>query len=302
VIHELLCLVSGIPGRREITADEFAALHIARQCLVELLSIEENYNGLLDRYIAMQRELITIVLHVELHSPVDNIEFHGFSQKLAREAACLLSAGRQYLDHTDHALKEIARLCGIKSLPYDIWRAHEYDTRFGYRAIEAIRNAAQHRMLPSQGISIGGGWVEDAAGRKRRHSGSLRVVPRVLGENPKFKPSVLQELIVKATKERDDSLDFMALMREHLTGVAVIHGNIRAALKEHIDAWDGVIQDTQASWRSEFGKDTALTARAREDSGVKEELQISGDHLLRRRRLALQNGASEYTFDFDVVC
>jgi len=167
-------MVSGIPGRREISPDEFVTLRIARECLCELLSIEENYNGLLDRYIAMQRELVTIVLHVELHRTVDNIEFHGFSEKLAREAACLLSAGRQYLDHTDHGLSEIARLCGTEVLPYNAWRAHEYDSRLGYRAIEAIRNAAQHRILPSQGISIGGAWVDEAAGRSRRHSGSLR--------------------------------------------------------------------------------------------------------------------------------
>ena len=302
MIYELMCIAGGIRGRREISRVEFEALRADNFCLRELLSIEENYNGLLDRYIAMQREIVTTVLHVELHHVFGTAEFQGFSQWLAREAACVLFAGRQYADHTAHSLAEIARLGGSERLPYRAWCAREYDTRLGYRAIEAIRNAAQHRMLPSHGISIGGGWVDEADGRTRRQSGSLRVVPRMLMESPKFKRSVGRELMEKAKGEPDESLDLTELVRDHLTGIAVIHGQVRDALKDARSTWERRILHTLNSWRNEFGDDTALTACARTGNHIEEKVRIAGDYLVRLGRLGRHNWASRSTFDFRVVC
>lgn len=303
MIYQLRCMVSGIPGHREISAEQFHEFRTARQSLAELLSIEENYNGLLDRYIAMQRELVTVILQVELHRPLDGIEFHGYSQRLAREAACLLSVGRQYLDHTDHSLAEIGRLTGLPPLPFGVWRSEEYDKRFGYRVVEALRNASQHQMLPSQGISIGGSWVEESDGRQRRHRASLRVYPRKLEKNSRFKKKVLEELLAAIDGKREDHLDLMELVKGHLTGLSVIHERIREGFTQNVLEWEALIEDTLSSWRQEFGKDIALNAVAQYEPGRYAEcIPLFGDYLARRRRMVEQNWAGEHTFDFHVQC
>lgn len=303
MIYQLCCMVTGISGHREISAEQFHEFRTARQSLAELLSIEENYNGLLDRYIAMQRELVTAILQVELHRPLDGIEFHGYSQRLAREAACLLSVGRQYLDHTEHALAEIGRLTGLPPLPFGIWRSEEYDKRLGYRVVEALRNASQHQMLPSQGISIGGGWVEESGGRQRRHRASLRVYPKTLEKNSRFKKKVLGELLEAIHGRRDDHLDLMELVKEHLTGLSVVHEKIRNNFAQDVRDWEALIEGTLSSWRQEFGNDLALNAVARDERGRYAEcIPLFGDYLVRRRRLVEQNRAGEPTFDFHVQC
>jgi hypothetical protein len=301
MIYELRCMASGLPGHREISRYEYHQLRVARRSLTEVLSVEENYNGLLDRYITMQRELVTAILQVELHRPVDGVDFHGYSQRLAREAACLLSVGRQYLDHTAHSVSEIARLNGKACLPFREWCGKEYDERPGYRAIEAIRNAAQHRMLPSQGIAIGGAWVDEGKRRQRRHSVSLRVYPKILQENPKFKKKIAEELLGIAMKNHEDFVDLMDLIREHLTGLATIHDKLRLALADEISSWEYLIEATLESWRKDFGRDLALAANARDGRNV-ESVPIFGDYLMRRRRMTSQNDAGPRTFDFHIRC
>ena len=65
-----------------------------------------------------------------------------------RKIANLLSAARLYVDHAKQHVHRILALDPVTTFDVGATLSTQYDLRFGYRCMEALRNYVQHRGLP----------------------------------------------------------------------------------------------------------------------------------------------------------
>jgi hypothetical protein len=292
--HKIVWLTEGGTNIDELDAESFDLLKSSREQLIAALDIEENFNGLIDRYIALQREIADIVIKTAARGLIGWSHLRSVSQRLNREIACLLSAARQYIDYAKHSFS----VAGWDAPRLRSWLSKEYDERLGYRACEEIRDASQHRLLATQSISLGNKWVGDAPEtfEMRQHDGTLYVMPAVFRrEDPKFKRSILDELAQIADDE--GRVAFGPLLRDYLNGLAVVNARIRKTLASEISSCSAVFDRALQERATEYIKILAI-----EGKKTIEEFPIFRELPSRYEELLSLNSSHARKFDFKIVC
>jgi len=189
--YGLACLVGRDEVLVPITVEEFVGLKSARSSLFEYLRIEEKYDVLIENYL----EFETTVLDFAARSMVlgsgawDYDSFQLARATLDRRVANLLSGCRIY---EDHVKQHVHRACRTSSQTLESFFAEEYDRRFGYRCLEALRNHVQHSGLPVHGLTTNQGWTSLDETGMLRFGLTPYVEARFLRENPKFNKRVLR--------------------------------------------------------------------------------------------------------------
>lgn len=285
--------VLGARDHGSLRSADFFGLRDGRRLINEALSIEENYNGLIERYIKLQVAFVEVISDMALRSVNDWSSFAQHNQTLNREVACLLSSARQYIDHALRAGSDIEEGRRIK-LEVKSILSRQYDKSLGYRVLEALRNVAQHRTLPSQGLAVGGGYVGEGEGRAMKHSARLYLVPELLAEH-RFKSSVLAELASLGEK-----VDFMPLLKEYLGGIAAVQAGIRAALDEHLEEAGNLIDSVLSKWTAQGGSTVGLSAVRTVNDEVVEEFRVTSNQVDRLRALRSRNRTSRAMFAFTI--
>lgn len=143
-------------GPIELSGDEFTALLTARRNLGVAVGIEEKFNLLLENYAEFERALLDLTLRRMIFADFDWSTFQDDFLTVNRHMANLLSSARSYTDQVDHELIELFGSDSDRVTAVRRSRASEYDSRVGYRAMEAIRNYLQHRSFPVHQMSFPG--------------------------------------------------------------------------------------------------------------------------------------------------
>jgi hypothetical protein len=164
--------------------------------------------------------------------------------------------------------------------------SHEYDTRLGYRALEALRNYMQHRGMPIQRMSLESSWIAEAHKVRKhlRHTVGLYLGVVQLREDGNFKAKILDELAALG-----DEHDLKALIRDYVAGLGYVHETFRTAVVPDLEKWDAVILDLFARYRA-AGGDTLGMGLVQKVDGRNDEMNHVIEHpITRRRALANKN-------------
>lgn len=278
--------------REDISQETFNYFKAIRLQLIAALDIEENYNGLIERYHKFQKELLDVLLSTTVTYPAGWDHLRVCSQRLDRELISLFSAARQYIDQSAHLYKitEVEEAAQVQT-----WFSIEYDARLGYRVCEALRNVSQHRLLPTQSLTVGGEWRDKERG-VRTHSMKLYLRPAVLVEDEKFKRSVLRELT-----ELGEKTEVVPLLREYLNGLATVNGKIRASLENPIDEWSSRIRAFLKDRLENLDHDAVYLLGSHGAPPETDRVPLFNNLVKRLDKLRRHNSSGERAFDYEVV-
>ena len=138
----------------EISEDEYAAIAKAKSSLIHALHIEEKFDIVLQNYADVERELLSRAVENVLFSPRDWSDVIAQLQVFNRRMINLLTTCRLHLDQVIHNIREIFGDDSQVDSELKAETNKEYDSYFGYRVLEAMRNNVQHRGFPIHKIEV----------------------------------------------------------------------------------------------------------------------------------------------------
>ncbi len=226
----------------ELTDEEFEAIRIARQGVLRVLGVEEKFDILLANYLQLEGDLLSIALESTVILDWSWESFIEDLQLSNRRVANLLAAGRMYLDHACHDLTFLYGTDSEVLAAFRLETNRQYDTRLGYRVMEAVRNVALHRGLPIQVFSYPNVSVEapGATTRKLRFGAVAFMMPQSLEEEGGLKPSILVEL-----KQLGERVDVLPLVREYVAGLSSVHERLRELSDRDVLKWEATLNAVQ---------------------------------------------------------
>jgi hypothetical protein len=221
-----------------LTSDEFDTMAGAATATILGLSVEENYDLVLENYLDLERAVLGTAANWMVRGESNPGVLRNDSALYNRRLLNLLSAARTYVDQVPHHLGEF-----VTDGPELAGRVFSsaYDTHIGYRAMSALRNYVQHRGMPVRANGYQHVMYKDEYGKQHfAHTALLALVPAELSADGKFKGAVLDEL--RGLGER---IDLMWLARDYLDALSEAHAAIRAAMAEPLALADFRLDDLQ---------------------------------------------------------
>jgi hypothetical protein len=192
----------------ELTQEEYQSIQETRNKLHLSLQIEDNFNIVLENYEEFEHEVLGKTLHNLLFSQFDWSSFMNDRSTINRRIINLLTTCRLYLDQTPHSLNALYGDNSTQKESFISATNQEYDTKLGYRVLEALRNYVQHRGLPIQGLGHNLKRPDGIDGPAKRMMRLNLDVTKLKGDG-KFKQSVISEL--EQLGEKVDLKPFMVL-------------------------------------------------------------------------------------------
>ena len=268
----------------DITAREFSVLKRAKLSLLTVLGIEEKFDGLLENYAEYERELLNLTLeHLVHQGKMDSSTMVGDIFRVNRRLVNLLTITRLYTDQLDH---DMGTLFAAVPKAVSACVRNEYDTRFAYRFMEALRNHVQHRGMPINQISYPSSWEyrgDQPIASCYRVAPSLEV--QSLLENSKIKKSVLSELSTHAKPA-----GFTILVREYVESFNRIHETVRTVLAQPLAEWTATFMEAFDRSHEQLGDRKHVDViRQEEDGHLVERVAIVQDLLDRITELKRRN-------------
>lgn len=272
-----------------ISEAEFLAIKNAKEGLFQCLFIEEKFDLVAENLLDFETTLIDSTVSHMLFRNQDYQSFQGRRGAFNRRLVNLLTAGRTYIDHVKHHVKNVFH--GDSALAPDISAlfSREYDRRLGYRAAEALRNFVQHRGLPVHSTTFNACRVdsEERESDKLRYGVTPYLRPAELREDGEFKKAVLKEL-----EELGDKVDLKHIVREYVEGLAAVHEDIRRELKYKIQEWEALLISAIERFQTEAGNEgvAGLAAVQRNTEGQwVQQVPVFSDFIDYRTALAQKN-------------
>lgn len=229
-----------------ISKGRFVELKRSWELLTTIVAIEEGWDAVVQNYVEFEKALLESALHEMVISGKDFFSFQDARLQFGVRLSNLLSSCRAYLDHTPHYLG------GVEEDPK--WGDHqvsmfrqrasaEYDSRLGYRFMEALRAYAQHRGLPIHGTSYGSSWVEGAKADMLAYTVSSNVDLGVLRADPKFKKAAIEGIDGKNLKIEPE-------VRDYLEGLSAIHHQTRLSIQGHLMRAKNAVSEAIEEYRT----------------------------------------------------
>ena len=285
-------IVLGFPGFIEIDKAEYELVKVARTNLLELLLLEETFDILIENFQEYETELLSIASRDMIFSFTDDISMSNERIIVSRRIVNLLSACTMYLDQSLHHLTTIYGENSEK-VKFAINKKHYYyDNNFGYRAMEALRNHAQHRGFPIHEIMFFGEWldIEDEDRSRLHHTVIPRISVSALELDGKFKQAILKEM---QEAQGEHGLDIRPLIREYVECIGLIHEYIREITRTDLMAWESSLNKVIEKVQQEYGQDAPLTSWAiatkDEKEQIVERITVHKEFVKRRQALEKKN-------------
>lgn len=260
--------VADSPGYIEIDEAEYNLIKGARENLFEALYLEENLDLVIENYYEYETDLLSISSRMMIFG--DEYFSMGRERNLiSRRIANLLSSGRMYIDQSSHHLNNMYEKASDIPRSVEIEKVLQYEQKLGYRVMEAIRNYAQHRDVPIQGIKLSFRLVESETGSQFLHRAIPLMNISTLADD-KFKQSILRELRDTSTK---DLIDVRPFVREYVEGIGTLHVKTRELIHPDLVTWEKTLDEAIAKYKNRFGDNASLIGLSilkENDSGKRE--------------------------------
>jgi hypothetical protein len=294
--YELTKLITSCKHHIEISYEYFEKLKSKKEILSEALFIEEKFNLVLENYSEFELEL--------LNNSVRNILFHDLEwssginsiHSINRRIINLLTMCRLYMDQVRHNIHTIFGCESEQATAFKTQSSHEYDSVFGYRVMEAMRNYVQHRSLPIGGVTNKFQWIGHEDKKRCKHTIKLIINISEVAQDGKFKASILEEL-----KLQGDSVELTPLIRQYVESIGRIHLKVRELLGVELLESDEILlgainlyKESTNDMSDNFIHAVAISS----DSGDNESVEIFNDLIERRKMLERMNNYPHYSLHF----
>ncbi|GGC03537.1 hypothetical protein [Pseudoduganella buxea] len=226
-----LCANSAVlasPGVIEIDKETFDSVIHARRVISDTVSIEQKLDFVLSNMLELEMAMVQITTEQMLYDYDERNWFDESRDLLNRKIMNLLSAGRSYIDALPHHINGIFSRDHQKTLDARKILSEQYDSRLGYRAMEALRNYVQHQGLPVHGATHGRGRSGVLGSTQQQYTLDIWLKPDELCGTG-FKAKVLAELKIVGNR-----IDLKYLIRDYVEGLAVANEKIRYLVKEEV--------------------------------------------------------------------
>lgn len=281
----LLLPVLGDTPEIEIDESTYLAYKDAKEVLLNCLAIEKKYEMLLLNYLELEQQGWQIASSRMIRGFPDS--FFEDRLMLDLRLANLLTTARIYLDQLPGHVREcLPHQCNTVSTVKTLCAA-EYDSKWEYRFMEALRNHVQHHGLPVHFISSTLRRTEPGEDGLTEYSLKFASQKSKLKKNGKFKQQVLDEI--------SDEVDLKLVTRCYVESLSNVHIEIRKHIAESVDQARQRIEDAFCQYREVYEERLIwLEAQKVDGSEVTEKvsLLLSNDDIriqLQRRNSRLSN-------------
>lgn len=214
---------AGWPGAQHpisISADAYAAHVQARQSLIDAGSFERRYELLLGNFLSWEEFRASATLRLEIERVMDYEEGDRLIMEANRHVLNIFSSGKAYVD-------QVGRDFAFLGTEYD-FNAHAsqlikdaHNRSADYRMTYQLRNRAQHRALPIDGLDAG------AKQGERETIAFYCSKSKIIEDMGNFRKSVLDEA--------PDKIDMGKVLRGYMTQVSGVHIALRAKVRPEVD-------------------------------------------------------------------
>ena len=261
-------------GPIEISKADFESIREAKEGVVRAMLIEEKLELVLDNFVEYEGDFLQLALRSAVFEEYGWSDFRAAAQRVNRRLANLLTTCRLYLDQMPNALKDRALKAAFKSQ-----KEKEKANRLGYATMEELRNYVQHRDLPVTGVSYPSAWVPEDTCEWCWHIVEAlfdldKLAAEILADrrtSDRFKNDTLPRL-----RAQGNALNWKVLVREYISGIGAIHGDLRARLAPKVQEWDerilGTLRDYQVATQANLA--VGVEAVAVNDQG--EDAEVIG--------------------------
>lgn len=244
--YEIRRLALGCRTSLSIESTDFTAIKNARDSLLGLLQIEEDYDILIGNYLDLETRMLGLTMDVFVHMRSARIEFDADARLVNRLAINLLASARAYIDHTKH---NVSALSGrLDSPTIDGYFSFEYDNSQPYRVVEALRNYTQHYGQAVYGLNYPMKW-QDSNGIARNEL-VCSFVPYLsieeLRNDRRFKRKILDEL--KSPDDQSNEVPLLPLIRGYVGSLSSVHDKLRQLYGVRQSEWS----ETLDHWTNQF--------------------------------------------------
>ena len=247
--------VLGTCPQIEIPEAEFASLQQAYATMQEVISSEEQFDAVARNFFDLESDLLATTLEFTYVGFGDGMKSMAARRLLNRRLLNLLSAARGYMDHQRHAVKEIFGPSDPRSEEAVRMFRVAHSENFGYRLMEELRNACQHRIFPVHAVVFN---VQNEHEKGALHSRvEMHVDVNELKANKKFKRQVLDELATYG-----ETVDLRAFVRIYVEGIAKAHHYFRDNVREIAGEARAALKNAVEKYLSEGKQTTALGLHA----------------------------------------
>lgn len=252
-----------------ITTAEYDAAYMARQCLSLALHIEQKWDVLLQNYIELEKDLISLALERVTLSSFGYATMGEALSTANRRYINLLTAARMYVDQVPRLVESFFK-SGVGTAPPQAVHAllsEQYDSYFEYRFMEALRNYVQHNGAPVHSLTVGSSWTPEFNKQWSEASVQPYAMRETIEEDKTFKPAVLREM--------PEKVNLVVAVRRYMECLGQVQQRIRDSIAPHADAARGCIERLRCNYADVLGKKpTGLSAHRAAADGKTEHLPL----------------------------
>lgn len=255
----------------EISKDEYDKARAAINSLLHAVDAEEKYDGLIENY----REFEDFMLGQAFQSLLsthfdDNVWVQSVRTTTARRLSNFMSSVRLYQDSVERHVRAITGDAETASKVSEE-KSRQFDNRVSYRALEALRNHAQHYALPVHGFTVARRRAKEMD--YIEHEFSPHIDVSELAENRDFHPpKTLAEL-----KRGPNKLKLKTMVREYVESLSTVHQRFRELTQECIGDSKQHILGLKLKWLADkrAAHDLGIAVFPGDDKGNKTALETN---------------------------
>ena len=217
----------------EIERARFEKLKASRPVLTHALAIEEKYSIIITNFLELEREATNASITEMVQSHNEYKDFFNIRLALNTCLVNLLTSVRLYVDQlSSHICACLPIDKDAKAKTKALFSA-EYDSRFEYRFMEALRNYVQHSGIPVHRVSTGAKRIDldDGLLEFSLYFGAQR---EELASDRSFKKKVLDEM--------PEAVNLKSSSRIYIEAISNIHEQGRLLIENEVNESRSILE------------------------------------------------------------
>jgi hypothetical protein len=282
-------LILGSPVEIRLKKRDYDRIATAKRGLCCALDIEERFDVFMANFEELEFDILRIANRNMIYSELSWENMTSARSLLNRRLLNFFASARACVDHTKSDFGRIFGKCSARCQRLKVFYTAAYDNFLAYRAMDALRNYAQHSSTVVEGLSYP--TKRDVETGAVSHAVDFSLSIADLETNKHIKKSIVHEL--KGIDE--DNVSLRPLIRDYVEAMGHIQGEVRGVLAKSVERWAELEKRCVDQWIGLYGDETvglALVAvRLRDDlpNGLIEEFHLSAKVVNRRQELCSRN-------------
>lgn len=251
--------------RIAITGASYSGAHDARQHLSSALYIEQKWDILLQNYIELEKDILSLALE---HVTLDDSGYATMSAALSiasKRYVNLLTSARMYVDQVPRLAVSILGVADSAE-PNESVKAllsKQYDDCFEYRFMEALRNYVQHFGSPVHSLTSGASWTREFNREWSEASVQPYALRATLENDKSFKRSLLREM--------PEKVNLVVAVRRYMECLGLVQKRIRELVAPQVKSARSKVEGLIGKYAETHGKKPVGLAAHRVNSDGKIE-------------------------------